>query len=48
MRLPDLWNETFYMAGGSGPSGALGHASDPIKGCMPALARGDAVIAGPK
>ncbi len=44
MRLPDLWNEKFYMAGGGGSNGTLGDASGPLTGYVSALARGYAVI----
>ena len=44
MRLPVLWNENFYMAGGGGSNGTLGDASGPIAGYVSALARGYAVI----
>ena len=44
MRLPDLWNEKFYMAGGGGSNGTLGDASGPLTGYASALARGYAVI----
>ena len=44
MRLPDLWNGKFYMAGGGGSNGTLGDASGPIAGFASALARGYAVI----
>ena len=44
MRLPDLWNEKFYMAGGGGSNGTLGDATGPITGYASALARGYAVI----
>ncbi len=44
MRLPVLWNEKFYMAGGGGSNGTLNDASGPITGYVSALARGYAVI----
>ena len=44
LRLPDLWNEKFYMAGGGGSNGTLGDASGPMTGYASALARGYAVI----
>ena len=44
MRLPDLWNEKLYMAGGGGSNGTLGDASGPITGYASALTRGYAVI----
>ncbi len=44
MRLPHLWNEKFFMAGGGGTNGVMGDGSGPIAGYVSALARGYAVI----
>lgn len=44
MRLPELWNEKLYKAGGGGSNGTLGDASGPIAGYASALMRGYAVI----
>lgn len=44
MRLPDAWNEKFFMPGGGGSNGTLGDATGPISGFTSALSRGYAVI----
>ena len=46
MRLPDVWNEKFYMPGGGGANGTLadGTGPGPVAGFVSALARGYAVI----
>ena len=46
MRLPDLWNEKFYMPGGGGANGTLADGTGPgtVAGYVSALARGYAVI----
>ena len=46
MRLPDVWNEKFFMAGGGGANGTLADATGPgpVAGFASALARGYSVI----
>lgn len=44
MRLPELWNEKFFMTGGGGTNGTLADATGAITGYASALARGYAVI----
>ena len=44
MRLPGLWNEKLFFAGGGGSNGVVADATGPITGYAPALTRGYAVI----